>query len=431
MQRGGGWGSAAVGDSRADRPRAVDLYSGVGGFALGLQQAGFNVTDAVEICDLTGRYAQYNLPAVSVSYGEEAGDVERLLDGVRHDNRLGETHDVTLLVGGTPCQGFSEAGRRRPNDSRNRHVQVFMDIVAELSPTAFLLENVPGIMHCGREILDVALGGVRKAYRMTEPTVLTATSFGVPQTRSRVFVLGIRRDQQVKPSFPTSTHHVGGRCPTGERSELPATPTVWDALEDVPVAIPPDNGGREHLLTYQKPAGSEYAGMLRGTMVDEEDLSPLLAERGAYCTNSVPTRHGEIVRARFSQLEFGDVDSISGLQRLDPDGVSPTIRAGTDRTHGSRSAPRPIHPYDDRVLTTRECARLQSFPDWFLFHPTRWHGNQQVGNAVPPLMARALGKHVLSLLGYQIHHLPVTVLERDIDLIRNDFHRGYWERHEC
>ncbi len=124
--------------------------------------------------------------------------------------------------------------------------------------------------------------------------------------------------------------------------------------------------------------------------------------------------------ARLRRLEYGIADEVSGLRRLDPAEPSTTIRAGTAADRGSRSAPRPVHPTQSRVLTTRECARIQSFPDWFVFHPVKWHGNRQVGNAVPPLLARAIGKHILRLLDESPSRIDAPAVMRDDTLIAAD-----------
>ena len=129
------------------------------------------------------------------------------------------------------------------------------------------------------------------------------------------------------------------------------------------------------------------------------------------------------MRARLRRLGFGETDPRSALRRLDPEQPGTTIRAGTTRDRGARSAPRPVHPHQARVLTTRECARLQSFPDWYMFHPVKWHGNRQVGNAVPPMLGRAVGAHILSLLGESIDPVIAPPICRDENLVRDD--RGY------
>ena len=160
--------------------------------------------------------------------------------------------------------------------------------------------------------------------------------------------------------------------------------------------------------------------------IEDRHNSPIWDDR--FCTNAVRTLHSETVRTRFRDLAAGEQDPISRLRRLDPNGVAGTIRAGTPPDYGSRSAPRPIHPFEDRVLTTRECARLQSFPDWYLFHPTKWHGNQQVGNAVPPLLARAVGLHLCQALELELGPRSKGPCERDQTLIAEDFKGAPWLR---
>lgn len=159
---------------------------------------------------------------------------------------------------------------------------------------------------------------------------------------------------------------------------------------------------------------------MRGEIRDAEDLSLPVVWNKKICTNLRRTQHGEKLLLRFSKLGFGQIDKTSGIRRLDPNDVSTTIRAGTTKERGSWSAPRPLHPFQNRVLTTRECARIQSFPDWFLFHPVKWHGNRQVGNAVPPLLAQAIGRHIIKLLRLEVSSKLSLAIQRDENLVKKD-----------
>jgi DNA (cytosine-5)-methyltransferase 1 len=198
------------------------------------------------------------------------------------------------------------------------------------------------------------------------------------------------------------------------------TPSVWDAISDIPsVEDYPEliDGDR---IAYDKEPTSQYEKIMRGESRNAEDLSLPVVWNNTVCTNLRRTQHGENLLLRFSQLGFGQMDKTSGIRRLDPNDVSTTIRAGTTKERGSWSAPRPLHPFQNRVLTTRECARIQSFPDWFLFHPVKWHGNRQVGNAVPPLLAQAIGRHIIKLLGIKMFCELPPAIDRDESLVKTD-----------
>ena len=397
--------------ARSKLPTAVDVYCGVGGMSLGMEQAGFNVALGIELDDRTGRYAQYNLPTTKVLRGPKRGDVHCFgKSQVKEIN--GSKNQIALICGGSPCQGFSVAGRRRANDPLNGLVLEFARVVTELKPLAFVLENVPGItLSTGSHFTD-AIGQLKKDFRITEPTELLACDYGVPQARRRIFVVGIRCDLDIHPSLPQPTHHASG-VSNGPRGGRRPAPNVSQAILDLPNPEGYSDLIAGDRVTYDKPARTDYQRLMRRAVVDESDLAPIVAWDPAVCTNMKLTIHGRAVRKRFARLDHGEEDTVSGLRRLDPYGVSTTIRAGTTRDRGARSAPRPIHPYQDRVLTTRECARLQSFPDWFRLDPTCWHGNRHVGNAVPPMLARAIGAHILKLLSIEPCWTPNVPLQRD------------------
>lgn len=403
----------------ACRPKAIELFTGVGGLSLGLDQAGFHVALAVEIEEVTGRYAQYNLPATEVWYGAERGDVRAFtLDRIR-GGQTRIVQDLTLVAGGPPCQGFSLAGKKDAADPLNTLVLEFARIVLDLQPLAFLMENVPGITQGASAHLAEAMRRLSERYRLSPPTALVACDYGVPQARERVFVLGFRRDLGITPSFPEPTHM--RPSPGSPRlGFLEPCPTVRDALGDLPAVDDYPQLIDTDRIPYDKEPDCPYQRVMRGRVQLPDDLSVPVVWDSAICTNLRRTQHGPHLTARFKGLAFGAADKMSGIRRLDPAGVSTTIRAGTTKERGAWSAPRPLHPFQNRVLTTRECARIQSFPDWFMFHPTKWHGNRQVGNAVPPYLARAIAVHILRLLAVTpTGDVPLPVI-RDDALVEKD-----------
>ncbi|MBM3473516.1 MAG: DNA cytosine methyltransferase [Armatimonadetes bacterium] len=360
---------------RRARPVAIDLFCGAGGMSLGFEQAGFDVVAAVESDPIHAATYQHNFPDAVVIERDVArvrGDRLRTVAGL-------DGADVDCLFGGPPCQGFSPAGRLEANDPRNELVLHFARLVRELAPRYFVLENVPGLVQAqGQRILNTFERRVtRSGYRLVwPPPVLDASDFGVPQRRRRVFLIGAREDVPQLPAFRE-----------GHRS---ARPTVWDALGDLP-----DVDALAELLeddVYHGPLGppSAYAAVLRGEATDPADHSHRRNGHRTGLTGCCRTLHTPETVARFDQTEPGAHEPISRFYRLPADGVAHTLRAGTGPERGSYTAPRPIHPLHPRCITVREAARLHSFPDWFQFHPTKWHGFRQVGNSVPPRLARAV-----------------------------------------
>lgn len=397
------------------RPISIDLFSGVGGLSLGLELAGFFGAVHVEIEEQASRYAAYNFPLARHLAGPDAGNVRTLTGAGLLQMTNGREIDV--IAGGPPCQGFSRAGRRRVDDPMNDLVLEMARVILEAKPKSFIIENVPGIQAGQYWQFDKALEQLGADYTVSAPTLLKAEDFGVPQIRRRVFTVGIRRDLEVYPHLPHPTHSIQS---FQDSLYGAATPNVGDALNDIP-----NCDDYEHLFDgdttrYEIAPSGEYSRLMR-------DAGGLLIHRGyeinwnsAECTNLRRTRHGPELLAKLRDLQPGAVEKTSRIPRLRADGLGMTVRAGTTSERGSWSAPRPCHPTFPRVLTTRESARIQSFPDWFRFHPVKWHGNRQVGNAVPPLLGMAVGSALLKDLGHEQHLELVGTATRDESLIEDD-----------
>lgn len=365
-------------------PTAIDLFCGVGGMSLGFEQAGFDIVGAYDLESVNVEYHRRNFPHTS----SFEADVSKLSgSSIREETKLGLT-ELDVLFGGPPCQGFSAIGQRRQDDIRSRLLHEFARLVDELQPRYFVVENVRGLTYeYSKPTLDEFLLRVKRAgYSVVEPVaVLDASRFGVPQRRQRVFVLGYRHDQTM-PDYPEPTHG----CPGGIPSR-----TVWDAIGDLPDVSSCPAFFQTDIYEGPLGAGCDYALMLRGELADLEDLSLPRQANSKHLTGFLLTEHAPQVVQRFAATEPGTTEKTSRYYRLKFDGLANTLRAGTGPKHGSFTAARPIHPSQPRCITTREAARLHSFPDWFEFHPTKWHGFRQVGNAVPPLLARAVAKSVL------------------------------------
>jgi DNA (cytosine-5)-methyltransferase 1 len=169
---------------------------------------------------------------------------------------------------------------------------------------------------------------------------------------------------------------------------------VWDALRDIPEA-----DDFEELLhrdwvkaKFKKP--TDYSAPLRGDEIDPDDYSTPRKFDSSLLTSSLRTIHTDLSKKRFRETAPGDTEPVSRFHKLDPKGVCNTIRAGTASDRGAFTSPRPIHPHAARCITVREAARLHSYPDWFRFHVTKWHGFRQIGNSVPPLLARAVASKI-------------------------------------
>ena len=373
-----------------DRLIGIDLFCGAGGMSLGFEQAGFEVVAAFD-CDPinTSTYVS-NFPSakgITVDLSRLSGCEIRQMAGLR------SRQTIDVLFGGPPCQGFSLIGKRRMDDPRNQLLLEFARLVRELMPSYFVVENVAGLLAGdARLFLESFLRRVRRAgFTIVEPiTALNAADFGIPENRRRVFVIGFRKGMP-SPELP---------IPDSDNQEPPnpPRPTVWDAIGDLP-----DIDQFDYLVTSDvlhtelgKPSG--YASELRGEAAG-------YSSRMRRCTNALRglsgclrTLHSHDTMRRFSRTAPGHVEPVSRLFRLAKESCSPTIRAGTGPSHGSFTAARPIHPVYHRCISVREAARIHSFPDWFSFHPTKWHGFRQVGNSVPPRLARVVASAVLHAL---------------------------------
>jgi DNA (cytosine-5)-methyltransferase 1 len=237
--------------------------------------------------------------------------------------------------------------------------------------------------------------------------ILSTADFGVPQLRRRLIVIGSRENQSVaqhpQPSCNPVPKTPGARV-LRMREGLPVGPTVWQAIGDIPdldryAAL---RGSDRTLLSDAameriECKASQYALRLRGA--DPADRAHPRRWNPALLTSSARTIHTAVSIHRFANTAPGDTEPISRFYRLHPRGLCNTLRAGTGSERGAFTSPRPIHPKRPRVISVREAARLHSMPDWFQLHATKWHGFRQIGNAVAPLLGRAVGESLTEALG--------------------------------
>ncbi|MEV5055846.1 DNA cytosine methyltransferase [Agrobacterium radiobacter] len=378
------------------RPIGVDLFSGAGGLSLGFEQAGIDVRAAVEIDPIHAAVHKFNFPNSAVIARSVVGlEAAHIRDAAR----LKPNEKVDIVFGGAPCQGFSMIGHRAFDDPRNKLVLEFVRLVAELGADYFVFENVKGLT-VGRHksFLDELVDAFHKiGYEISLPwKVLDAADFGVPQHRERLFLMGARKGLNL-PCYPMPTAHpADSRKP----SNLPVGPTAKDAIGDLPDADlfqPLSEGDKVQIASYGD--ASAYAAEMRVLSEDAWHFGVQREWNSAYLTSSWQTDHSDISRRRFAATPPGRVEPISRFYKLSPVGLSNTLRAGTDGARGAFTSPRPIHYEHARCVTVREMARLHGFPDWFRMHSTKWHGARQIGNAVPPPLARAVAASVLNAMG--------------------------------
>lgn len=355
----------------------VDLFAGVGGLSLGVARAGFKLAAAVEIDPHAIAYHALNFPNVP-HLGEDISALSgaRLLDFA--GLKAGQLHG---LVGGPPCQGFSEIGLRAESDPRNDLFVHFFRLVAETRPAFFVAENVPGLVkERNKAVVERGLALVRPSYRLLDPLIVRASDYGAPTVRTRVFFIGYDEERVsalTETSFlPQQTEDVRvGRA----LQSLPAVRSDWQTEQQSWRAVGelPDQPFERRLLNAI-PSGVGNAAAIK------------LLETRRLVSGFLGTQHTAETVARFKSLGPGEVDSISKCVRLSRAGYCPTLRAGTGPERGSYQAIRPVHPSSPRVIAPREAARLQGFPDWFQFHPTKWHAFRQIGNSVSPIVSESL-----------------------------------------
>jgi DNA (cytosine-5)-methyltransferase 1 len=350
---------------RPRKPKAVDLFCGCGGFSLGAHEAGFDVVRAYDNNPILTSSFERNFPNTKL----RPKDISRLT-GAEIEKDVGK---IDLVFGGPPCQGFSAIGRRDKNDDRRKLLGHFFRLVAELKPAAFVMENVKGLgfADARHELVD-ALELVPDDYVISDPMVLDAANFGAATRRERIFVVGYDPDRCEAIDFANLLN----------RRDTPAT--VRDAIADLSAAKRVEQEADDLWELPHDTDITEYAKALRS-----EDRR---------FTGNRRTAHTQNVVKRFSKVPQGGMDDVGKHPRLKWHGQCPTLRAGTGADMGSYQSVRPIHPEENRVITVREAARLQGFPDDHLFHPTIWHSFRMIGNSVSPIMAEAVFRAIRAKL---------------------------------
>jgi DNA (cytosine-5)-methyltransferase 1 len=340
-------------------------------------------------------------------------------DEIRRRAGIGRRR-VDVVFGGAPCQGFSMIGHRALDDPRNSLVREFVRIVYEVKPSYYVFENVKGLtVGQHRELLEELIEEfAHLGYRTRLPwSVLDTADFGVPQHRERLILIGARKGLPL-PEYPSAAFRPAD---AENRGLLPRGPSCRDALGDLPDAEQvAELNERDEALTRAWGTPSHYAKEMRCIGGGSWHYGYVREWDRRLLTSSSRTAHTEISRRRFNMTEPGHVEPISRFYKLSAEGLSNTLRAGTDSSRGAFTSPRPIHYAHPRCITVREMARLHGFPDWFRFHRTKWHGARQIGNAVPPPLGRAVALQLIRALGHGPRRPLASIPLGDPGLLRMD-----------
>lgn len=389
----------------------IDLFCGAGGITEGFRQSGFDCLYANDFNKEALETFRLNHPGIATSNDP----IERLdpLE-IRQQLQL-ERGELEVLVGGPPCQGFSiNAPERFAHDPRNAMFLHYMRFLEEFAPKRFLFENVPGMLSMGNgRIFNQILHEFQiRGYRTTA-CILLAAHYGVPQIRWRLIILGTNGNQPLQPPQPTHfcaarANFTGGRTMIirqvpADAHNLPAAVNLRAAIGDLPRL---KVGQGQDVSRYTRQADSEYSVLMRGA---NNELCNHVANRIAPI-NLERLRHipqgGNWTDIPFDLLPAGmkrarRSDHTKRYGRLTWNNVAGTMLTKCDPHWGAV-----FHPDQDRTFTVREAARIQSFPDSYRFLGSRVSQYEQVGNAVPVLMARAIGEVVMESLGHELpaHH---------------------------
>lgn len=375
--------------SRRTRPLyTVDLFAGAGGLTLGFEESGFRPLAANDFDPAAAATFRANFPKTPFLCGPiEEVSGKQLLGG--SGLRQGE---LDALLGGPPCQAFSVYNHQRGfHDERSGLFREYLRIVGDLMPKVVVMENVVGMtsLDGGRAIEEMHKQLGKLGYDV-EHRILRAEEYGVPQERRRIFFIGSR----VGPiMWPEQSHGSGTDLLT---AHLPPFVTVWDGIGDLPKLEMGD--GTDEPVRYTRVAKTEYQARMRdGSEAVTNHFAPRLMEVNAKRMKHIPPggswRDLPVTLLPSGMRRARRSDHTKRYGRLEWDGLFSTILTKADLHWGAY-----IHPDQDRTLTVRECARAQSFPDRFRFLGSRGEQYRQVGNAVPPLLARAVAWSVRAML---------------------------------
>ncbi len=390
-----------------DRLHCIDLFAGAGGLSIGLEAAGFTCLYANEVSPQYSKTLASSHPDALV----ETSDIRTVsAASVRSSLQL-EKGELALLAGGPPCQGFSvNAPSRSTDDERNHLFLEYLRFVEEFEPEAILIENVPGMVSFEKgQTVKQILRALRQLGYEAGVRILYAAHYGIPQMRWRTIILGNRMGVDPYLMYPLPTHYAKGRAnfsksldgeplvlsdsDVTKSADLPFV-TVQDAIGDIPDIV--DDGVSGDVIRYKSSPqnvfqryvrdGSKFIFNHRCSGLGPTNLErlPHIPPGGSWRDIPFDLLPEGMKRARRS-------DHTKRYGRLHPEGLASTILTKCDPHWGSY-----IHPSENRIISVREAARLQAFPDRIHFFGSLTEQYQQVGNAVPPLLGEAIGKSIQS-----------------------------------
>jgi len=390
------------------KKKVLDTFAGAGGFSLGFHMTGhYDIIGAIERDKWATETFQTNHPNSKVIQSP----IESLNDDEIKEFFKDNKPDV--ILGGPPCQGFSIANKKAgdPKDPRNSLFKQFIRFGDIFSPEIMIMENVPNLMKSRTKdkklVIDIIISELEAIGYNVSYKLLTATDYGVPQIRQRLFVIATK--ESIGDPFPNATHKLSSQPETLFQNNLKICPTLWEAISDLP-EIEAREGSHE--MEYSKPAENDYQKSMR--------------KGSKKVFNHTAMRHSKRLVERFASMNWGDStsDVPEHLKPLKRNGNGEISKKVYDQNNRRMHPQKPchtiaasfyanfVHPFKHRNFTPREGARIQSFPDWFEFKgkPTvvshkllQREGRiaekhlcqyNQIGNAVPPLLAKAIGNHI-------------------------------------
>lgn len=397
----------------------IDLFAGAGGLSEGLHNSGFIGLYANEIQSVYAETHALNHPKTYV----DQRDI-RTVDAAKIRKRLGlKKGELDLVAGGPPCQGFSiNAPIRSVTDERNNLFLEFLRFVDEFQPRAVLIENVPGLVSFENgATLDAILTSLKNHGYTSDVRILYAPHYGVPQTRWRTIIIGLKNNDDINSIFPDPIYHAPVRInftsnfcgknivslPKAKNIELPSFTSVRDAIDDLPILINGESG--EEVKQYRLEPQNDFQRVMRyaSTGVTNHQasrLSKINLERLSY----IPAG-GNWTNIPFELLPKGmqrarRTDHTKRYGRVEPNGLASTILTKCDPHWGAY-----FHYSQDRTFTVREAARIQTFPDTYRFVGSRAEQYEQVGNAVPPFLAAAIGHSISKALKLNTNKLKGVI----------------------
>lgn len=369
---------------------AIDLFCGAGGLTEGLRQAGFYVLAGNDSNDAAGE----TFAATHKDARFLPGPVQQITsEGLLKAAGVGRGH-LDCLVGGPPCQAFSVYNHKRGMyGERSQLFKEYLRLVDGLNPRWVVMENVTGMTSAnGGTAVHAILSGFTSLGYDIAYRILHAEDYGVPQARRRVVFIGNRDGTPIV--WPQKTHGKG----------LIPVPTVHDAIGDLPIL---ENSEDLGVLPYACEPSGTYQRRLRQGSTDVHNhaaprLAPINIERMRYIPQGGNWRDIPFELLPEGMKRARRYDHTTRYGRMTWDGLSCTVLTKCDLHWGAY-----IHPEQDRAITVREAARIQSFPDWFHFQGSRTEQYVQVGNAVPPLLGRRIGEAILATEPSK-HFFPVA-----------------------